>query len=347
MYICNMITSIEIKNLFNTLSVSEQNSLLGDLLIEQELQGKVLQEAQEAVSEKRKNKPCPHCSSKKVYKRGKQRGVQMYKCNECNKWYSETTGTPLYDIKLKNKWQSYLNLMEQGVPIKKIATRLEISIQTSFDWRHKILSSLSDFVPEELSEEVECDELELALSEKGNKNLDRKPRQRGTDFKRNQGKEKVTTVQVVTAVERNGEKYLKAVETKRLSKKDIEKVFEDRLAKNTTLITDKHPSFRAYAKDNPSIKHKALLAKDHVDKKDSSIHLQKVNNTHKQLREFLKPFNGVSSKYLQNYLNWYAYMDKIRISKTVLKQWFISMILTDQAYNLFELFKQNAVIIRT
>ena len=77
------------------------------------------------------------------------------------------------------------------------------------------------------------------------------------------------------------------------------------------------------------------------------LNTKKVNNTHKQLREFLKPFNGVSSKYLQNYLNWYAYMDKIRISKTVLKQWFISMILTDQAYNIFELFKQNAVIIRT
>ncbi len=313
-----MKTSIEIKALFNNLSLNEQNSLLEDLLIEQELQGKVLQEAQETVSDKRKNKPCPHCSSKKVYKRGKQKGVQMYKCNECNKWYSETTGTPLYDIKLKNKWQSYLNLMEQGIPIKKIAKRLEISIQTSFDWRHKILSSLSQFTPTELSGEVECDELELSQSEKGNRNLGRKPRQRGTDFKRNQGKEKITTVQVVTAVERKGEKYLKAVETKRLSKKDIEKVFENKLAENTTLITDKHSSFRAYAKDNPLIKHKTLLAKDHVDKKDSSIHLQKVNNTHKQLRDFLKPFNGVSSKYLQNYLNWYAYIDKIKVSKTVL-----------------------------
>ncbi len=206
---------------------------------------------------------------------------------------------------------------------------------------------MSRFTPTELSGEVECDELELSLSEKSNRNLDRKPRQRGTDFKPNHGKEKVTTVQVVTAVERKGEKYLKAVETKRLSKKDIEKVFENKLAKNTTLITDKHSSFRAYTKDNPLIKHKALLAKDHVDKKDSSIHLQKVNNTHKQLRDFVKPFNVVRSKYLQNYLNWYAYMDKIRVSKTVLKQWFISMILTDQAYSLFELFKQNAVIIRT
>jgi hypothetical protein len=95
------------------------------------------------------------------------------------------------------------------------------------------------------------------------------------------------------------------------------------------------------------IKHKTLLAKDHVDKNDKTIHLQKVNNVHTQLRTFLKPFNGVSSKYLQNYLNWFAYMDHIRNSKTTIKQWCITMLLTDQAYHLFELFKQNAVLIRT
>ena len=186
---------------------------------------------------------------------------------------------------------------------KKIAKKLGISIQTSFDWRHKVLSSPSEFVPSELSNEVECDELELALSLKGSRNIDRKPRKRGTDFKRNIGKNKITTVQVITAVQRNGEKFLTAVETKRLSKEDIEKVFDGKLADNTILITDKHPSYKAFAKDNSEIKHKALLAKNHVDKKDKSIHLQRVNNTHKQVRDFLKPFNGVSSKYLQNYLN--------------------------------------------
>ena len=75
--------------------------------------------------------------------------------------------------------------------------------------------------------------------------------------------------------------------------------------------------------------------------------MQRVNNTHKQVRDFLKPFNGVSSKYLQNYLNRYAFMDKIRNNKTMLKQWIVTMLLSDQAYHLFELFKQNAVLIRT
>lgn len=337
----------EIKLLFSALPSSTQSELLDTLLQEHELRGEILQEASDALTSNRKNKPCPHCTSEKVYKRGTQGCVQMYQCRECKKWYSETTGTPIFDIKLKTKWQSYLRCMEQGMPIKKIAKELHISIQTSFDWRHKILSSLEQFVPKTLSKEIECDELELPLNNKGSKTLDRKPRKRGSDFKRNTEDKDITVVQVVTAVERNGNKYLKAVESKRLSKEEIEKVFEGKLSENVTLITDKHPSYRAFAKNNPSIKHKALLAKEHVDKNDKTIHLQKVNNVHSQLRKFLSPFNGVSSKYLQNYLNWYAYVDNIRSNKETIKQWFLALLISDQAYQLFGLFKQNAVIIRT
>jgi len=342
-----MVTREKIKQLFTQLSEQSQTGLLEELLQEQELRGEVLRNASESISGKRKNKPCPHCKSEDVFKRGQQKGVPMYSCKVCKKWYSETTGTPLYDIKLKNKWQSYLRCMEQGMPIKKTAKELGISIQTSFDWRHKILSSLDQFVPKQLCSEVECDEMELALSNKGSRGLDRKPRKRANDFKRNQGKEDVTVVQIVTAVERKGNKYLKAVATKRLSKKDIAKALDGKLADNTILITDKHPSYKAYAKAYPSIKHKALLAKDHVDKKDKTIHLQKVNNVHAQLRKFLHPFNGVSSKYLQNYLNWFAYADKIRSNKQTIKQWLVAILMADQGHQLFELFKQNAVLIRT
>ena len=62
------------------------------------------------------------------------------------------------------------------------------------------------------------------------------------------------------------ERSTSAVQNKRLSKKDIEKVFEGKLADNTTLITDKHYSYRAFVKDNLMIKYKSLLAKDQVDK---------------------------------------------------------------------------------
>lgn len=340
---------LSLKQEFNQLTLTDRRELLEELLRLQELEGLVFQEAENELKKQRDKKPCPHCGSKKVYKRGKQKGVQMYKCreSECSLWFSETTGTALYNIQLKGKWQSYLNCMEQGMPIKKIAKELNISIQTSFDWRHKVLSSLEHYIPKQLSEVIECDELELPVSEKGNQSLDRPARKRSEDFKRNDGTGNATTVQVVSAVQRNGEMFLKAVQTKRLTKEQIQKALDGRIAENTTLITDKHPSYKAFVKANPTIKHKTLLAKEHVDKNDTSIHLQKVNNTHKQLRGFLKPFNGVSSKYLQNYLNWFAYLDKIKNSKTTLKQWCLTILLSDQAYQIYNLFKENAVLIRT
>ena len=109
------------------------------------------------------------------------------------KWFSSTTGTPLWDIKKKDKWQSYLNCMQQGMSIKKTAKEIGVCIQTSFDWRHKILSVLNKEVPEKLIGRVECDELELPLSNKGERNLTRKARKRSSDFIRNTKTKEVTT----------------------------------------------------------------------------------------------------------------------------------------------------------
>jgi ribosome maturation factor RimP len=133
--------------------------------------------------------------------------------------------------------------MKQGMSLKAIVDKLEIGIQTSFNWRHKILSSLATFTPEKLSIEVESDEFEISIS----KILDRKPRKRGTDFKRNLGEE-ITVIQVVTGIERSGKTFLKAVETKRLTTEEVTKVFDGRLSEETTLFTDTHPIYKSFAK---------------------------------------------------------------------------------------------------
>jgi transposase-like protein len=271
----------------------------------------------------------------------------MYKCAECSKWFSSTTGTPLWDIKKKDKWQSYLNCMQQGMSIKKTAKEIGVSIQTSFDWRHKILSVLNKEVPEKLIGRVECDELELPLSNKGERNLTRKARRRSSDFIRNPKTKEVTTIQVVSAIDENNQTYFKAVETKRITAKHLNKTLGKKLDKHATLITDKHPSYRPFVKSKPSIKHKTVKSDEHISKEDRSVNLQKINNQHKQLGLFLGKFNGVSSKYLQNYLNWYAYGKKMKNFANQIKQWFSVILISDVAYNLYQLIKDNAVNIRT
>jgi len=50
-----------------------------------------------------------------------------------------------------------------------------------------------------------------------------------------------------------------------------------------------------------------------------------VNNVDLQLRKFLSPFKGTSSKYLQNYLNWYGYVDNIKSNKEIIKRLFLAV----------------------
>ena len=329
---------------FRALSSVEQSKVLQNLRVEFEGKGKLLELVQ---SENITKKSCPHCGTSQVHKRGKQNGVQMYKCVECSKWFSSTTGTPLWDIKKKDKWQSYLNCMQQGMSIKKTAKEIGVCIQTSFDWRHKILSVLNNEIPQKLNGRVECDELELPLSNKGDRNLTRNARKRSSDFVRNPKTKEVTTVQVVSAIDENNQTYFKAIETKRITAKQLNKTLGKKLDKNATLITDKHPSYRPFVKTKPNIKHKTVKSNEHVNKEDKKVNLQKVNNQHKQLRKFLDKFNGVSSKYLQNYLNWFAYGKNMTIFANQTKQWLCSIITADVAYNLYQLTKLNAVNIRT
>jgi transposase-like protein len=329
---------------FKSLSALEQSEVLQSFRIEFEGKGKLLEVVQSEIITK---KTCPYCGNSRVHKRGKQSGVQMYKCTECLKWFSSTTGTPLWDIKKKDKWQSYLNCMRQGMSIKKTAKEIGVSIQTSFDWRHKILSVLNKEVPEKLRGRVECDELELPLSNKGERNLTRKARKRSSDFIRNPKTKEVTTIQVVSAIDENNQTYFKAIETKRITAKQLNKTLGKKLDKQVTLITDKHPSYRPFVKSKPSIKHKTVKSNQHINKGDKNVNLQKVNNQHKQLRLFLERFNGVSSKYLQNYLNWFAYGKNMENFANQIKQWFSAILITDIAYNLYQLIKTNAVNIRT
>lgn len=336
----------EILTLFKSLDIREQESILERLKQLYEVQMPVIENAKQKALTKELRKPCPHCKSENIYLRGSQNNIKTYSCKDCKKWYNQSAGTPLWDIKLKKKWAKYLQCLSAGYSIRKCSLEVGICMQTSFDWRHKILSSLNSLVPETLSGVVECDEMELAINSKGDRNLLRAPRKRSTDFSRNESDE-VSVVQVVTAIERKGDKLFKVVESKRLTETELERALEGKLENGTRLITDKHPTYKAYGKSKKEIIHKSVRASEHIDKQEKTVHLQTVNQTHSQLRKFLGGFNGVSTKYLQNYLNWFAYEKKILESKQVLQQWVLTGLMSPVAYELFWEFKQNVVNIRT
>lgn len=286
-----------------------------DSLTQQEIVSSLLslslQEKEVADTSEIKAVTCPHCSDKRIRANGKLKGVQRYVCNGCSKNFSETTGKFWYNIKKKDKVNRYLYCLLSGYSIRKSAKETGISIQTSFDWRHKLLTSFSSVSIEEFQGIVESDDLFFSYSEKGNRNLDRKPKKRGEKAsKAGISNEKVA---VVATCDRSGNKDFKVATRGRVSKKDLDKILKGKLEKAEVLCSDSHRSYSAFAKGN-KIEHKKFNASKGQRTVDKVYHVQNVNNMDMRLRKFMDSFNGVATKYLQNYLNWFLVLEKIKNS---------------------------------
>ena len=284
-------------------------------LVQQEIVNSLLSlslaEAQVKENNETKAVTCPHCLNKHIRANGKLKGVQRYICNGCNKNFSETTGKFWYNIKKKDKLNRYLYCLLSGYSIRQSAKETGISIQTSFDWRQKLLTSFSSVSVEEFQGIVESDDLFFSFSEKGNRNLDRKPKKRGEKAsKAGISNEKVA---VVATCDRSGNKDFKVATRGRISKKDLDKVLKGKLDKVDVLCSDSHRSYGAFAKAN-TIEHKKFNATKGQRTVDKVYHVQNVNNLDMRLRKFMDSFNGVATKYLQNYLNWFLVLEKIKNS---------------------------------
>lgn len=276
---------------------------------------------------------CPHCHSQNICANGKQHGVQRYLCKECHKNFSERTGTALAWIKKQSLWPVYIRNMFEGYSLERCADETGISKQTSFDWRHKILSSLRSLSPKEFSGISEVDDIFFNYSEKGSRNLQRKARKRGNDnIQQGISNDKVA---VLVTCDRQKHKDLQVIKRGRLRKKDIDHALADRLDKAAILCTDSHRSFTGYAREK-GLNHKKIHVRKGQYVKDKVYHLQNVNQTTSSLKQWMGRFNGVSTKYLQNYLSWYMVLEQIKNKEFKIKEFATAALISNQAWMIFK-----------
>lgn len=273
-----------------------------------------------------KTPSCVHCQSDNTMKRGKQRGVQRYSCKSCGKYWMATHGTSLLRLRKRDLWNKYIQSFDKGLSIRQAAKEVGISIQTCFRWRHRLLSSLNSMVPEHLDGIVEADDFQLSLSEKGKRDLKRKAHRRGRDSK-NHDSEKVSVL--VSVVRGKNGANGSVIKAKKINGVQVKKALEGKLLSGTTIITDEAKSFKVL-KELEHVEHKTVNSKLNQKRKDP-IHLQTVNQSHKSIKDFLAPFNGVSTKYLQNYLTWYHFKQNTKMRLDKVKHAFITCLLSTNA----------------
>lgn len=102
------------------------------------------------------------------------------------------------------------------------------------------------------------------------------------------------------AVNRNGLSIAKVSNLGRVSTQAIHNVYDGKIAQDSTIVTDKASAYIRFANANSL---KLVQLKNSVTKK-GIYNIQHINNYHSRLKKFMQNFNGVATKYLNNYLAW-------------------------------------------
>ncbi|MGM9986220.1 MAG: IS1595 family transposase [Bacillaceae bacterium] len=250
---------------------------------------------------------CPHCSSEHVARFGKYNGHQRYRCKCCKKTFTDTTNSVLYRTRKGDEWITFVDCMFKGYSLRKSAEIVGVTWVTLFYWRHKLLTALKQMDFEQFEGIVEVDETYFLYSEKGKRDIsDRKPRKRGGKSKhRGISNEQVC---VLVARDRTKATVLKIACRGRVVKAKIDNMIGSKLMTNNVLVTDAWRAYKTYSREK-GIEHYRIKSNGgkHVIK--GLYHIQNVNGLHSRLKQWIDRFKGVATKYLNNYLAWFLFID--------------------------------------
>lgn len=92
----------------------------------------------------------------------------------------------------------------------------------------------------------------------------------------------------------------------RIKTKDLHVVYDGKFQPDTTLCTDKMNSYVRFANSS----NLDLVQLKSGKEKKGIFNIQHINSYHSKLKGFLRPSNGVSTKYLNNYLIWQNWINQ-------------------------------------
>jgi len=249
---------------------------------------------------------CPHCGQRHIHRHGTAHGLGRYKCLDCGRTFNALTGTPLARLRHRSRWLKFSAQLNSSRSVRRAAIETDIDKSTSFRWRHRFLQAQKQSKDQSLVGIVEVDETFILESHKGEHRPSQKARKRGGKAKkRGLSAEQIP---VLIARDRFGE-MIDAVLPDR-SQKAVSSVLKGALSKKDVLLcTDGDPALIAFAKSE-GLEYELIIASkgEHVHEK--VLHIQNVNSYMSGLKKWLERFNGVATKYLQNYLGWRRMLEK-------------------------------------
>lgn len=274
---------------------------------------------------------CRKCESEKIIKFGVDKnGKQRYRCKGCGATFTETSYSVISHTRHSDDvWEKYIHLLLVGASLEECAFQCRISVRTAFIWRHKILNTLQkDQDNRVMAGIIEADEMFLPISYKGNhKNSKRftMPRmafRRGSDNRSNN----VPKACIMCAVERNGQSYGEVLGQGQPNYKMITHAFSNRIVPDSIVLSDYAAAIKKFFAEKKDVEliqiHSTADGSRHskIPEIRGIYHVQTVNNFHNRLQRFLRCYNGVSTKYLNHYINLFVWIENHKLMESRLEE---------------------------
>lgn len=252
---------------------------------------------------------CPNNNNHLIKKNGHKNGTQRYLCLECNKSFSITSNTILNSSTLNyDKIIKILKGFYDLKPIRNIAIEANISTTSLFELQMKIYEALDSINNNKLSGIVQIDEMYINVNFKGTKkaNMPRKSKKNGKSFKTaGTGNDYIC---VIAAIDNYDNIILETSGVGSANTNQISKVLNNRIESSATLITDGKSSYTKFAKEN---KLKLIQIPFRKHQKDG-YHINDVNELMSEISIYITNKRGISSKHLQQHLNFIKYRKIIK-----------------------------------
>ena len=248
------------------------------------------------------NHDCPHCKSTNTRKFGKTlKGLQRYQCRDCMKTYNALTGSPLAHLHKREQWLNMAKALQARETLDQTAARCGTGHATAFRWRHRFLQASAHDMADNLDGIVEADETYFHRSHKGKNLVGSKPRKRGGRLKHHPGISSFL-VGVVVAVDRAGGIVDGVLQD--TSTASISNILKGKLSSTVKLCIDGGNALWSFAQQN-KLSCAVMPQGKYVSEYEPCFHIQTVNSYHSHLKNWMRHFRGVATKYLQNYLGWF------------------------------------------
>ncbi|NIA52673.1 IS1595 family transposase [Massilia sp. TW-1] len=257
-----------------------------------------------------RGRPCPRCACPRVHRCGQASGLQRFRCLGCGRSYNALTGTPLARLRKKERWLAYLQCVLESRTVRDAARIVGVHRTTSFRWRHRFVPGAMRDRPATLTVIVEADETYRLESQKGSRNMTRKPRKRGGVA----GKRGIIGEFdcLLVARDRTGQTLDFHTGRGQVTVVQLNVCLKPVLPADVLLISDSALSYHHFA-EQAGIMHEAVNTKP-GGRSRGAIHLQNVDAWHSRFKSWLVRFRGVASRYLINYSGWQRVLDARRLA---------------------------------